>query len=243
MLPLRIIDNNHFIQQVGEYCLAHIQQAIAERNQCYWVLAGGNTPKKIYTYIAQEKKSQHIDWQKVHILFGDERAVPLDHAESNFKMAKDALLQYLTIPATQIYPIYAEDTLRAEGIKQYQQLLMDMPVMDLVLLGMGEDGHTASLFPQTTILQTTQTYIDKVWVDKLKTWRVSMTYTAINAARKRAVLVSGKSKCHILSKVVATWESKQYPIQSVQIENTDWLIDKDASECVVQSLDINRFFY
>lgn len=171
--------------------------AIAARGRFSIALAGGNTPKPIYEALSRES----IDWGRVHVFFGDERCVPPEHPRSNYRMAREALLERVAIPAAQVHRMRGElpPVLAAES---YAQVLE--PVLDVVLLGLGDDGHTASLFPGlTAVHEAARTVVaEEVTLPAGPEWRLTLTPPALNAARHVAFAVAGKGKAAILQQVL-----------------------------------------
>ena len=167
--------------------------AVAERGSFSVALSGGSTPKLMY----QALRGLEVDWAHVHVYFSDERSVGPDSPDSNFRSAKLELLDHVGIPAEQVHRMKGERD-PAQAAADYATLLP--PQLDLVLLGMGDDGHTASLFPDTDGLQAGGRVVAN-WVPRLESWRLSFTFAEINAARERWLLVTGASKARVLSEV------------------------------------------
>ena len=178
-----------------------IAEAIAARGACWIALAGGRTPRAVYERLAEEA-APAIDWTRVHVAFGDERLVPPDHADSNYAMARAALFDRVPIPATQIHRIEGERRDAADAAAAYDAALARAfalgagawPVFDLVLLGVGPDGHTASLFPHTAALDVGDRVAAAAVAPAPPTARVTLTYPVLNAARAVILLVSGADK-------------------------------------------------
>jgi len=178
-----------------------IGEAIAARGACWIALAGGRTPRAVYEHLAAAG-TPAIDWTRVHVTFGDERVVPPDHADSNYAMAKAALFDRVPLPASQIHRIEGERGDGAGAADAYAAVLSRAfalapgawPVLDLVLLGVGPDGHTASLFPHTPALAVTDRLASAAIAPSPPTSRVTLTYPVLNAARAVVVLVSGADK-------------------------------------------------
>jgi len=193
--------------------------AIAERGVFHWVLAGGTTPKRCYELL----RDADIDWPKVHVWFGDERCLPIGDAERNDLMAAEALLNYVAIPSLQIHRMAAEQgpELAAEA---YASLLADAPVMDLILLGIGEDGHTASLFPGNPALDDPRLAIPVYHSPKPPSERVSMGYAVLNTARRCLIMVAGAGKADAISRIR---NGERLPV--ARVSGSEWLIDQDAS--------------
>ena len=217
----------HFIECAAE--------AIAENGRFSVVLAGGSTPKATYEVLAAEEFSQRINWENVHIFWGDERMVPPDHPESNYLMANNALLKHIPIPKKQIYRIPGEIDPK-EAARAYELFLLkhfgnEQPRFDLILLGLGEDGHTASLFPGTTGLRDTQRWVIANYVRKLSSWRLTLSRTAINSASNVTFLVSGENKAESLHRVLASrYEPESLPAQFVRpTGQLRWMVDAAAA--------------
>ena len=225
---------------VAEKWIALSADAIKKRQAFHVALSGGSTPKRLYQRLAEPAYSQKIDWHNTHIYFGDERSVPPQDSDSNFKMASDALLNQVDIPAANIHRMPADSEDIQKSADDYASLLEknlsgtgsttgDVK-FDLVLLGMGDDGHTASLFPGTTILQEKARLVSAVYVEKLSTWRMSLTFPVINNARNIAVMVTGENKKEILAIVHGNAEPV-YPIQLLEPQGEiDWYIDESAAQ-------------
>lgn len=192
--------------------------AIAARGVFHWVLAGGTTPKRCYVLL----READIDWPKVHVWFGDERCLPVGNAERNDRMADEALLNYVPVPAAQIHRIAAE--LGPElAAARYAVLLADAPLMDLVLLGIGEDGHTASLFPGNPGLDDHRLAIPVYNSPKPPSERVSMGYAVFNSAHRCLIMVAGKGKRDAMARIMA---GESLPV--ARIFGSEWLIDQAA---------------
>jgi len=228
--------------------------AIARQGAFYVALAGGSTPRQLYARLAQEPYRSSVDWSAVHIFFGDERCVPRDHADSNYRMAHEALLAHVPIPAAQIHPMFDPAMSPGRNADAYTAQLLaalpldenGLPVFDLVLLGMGEDGHTASLFPGTSLLQENERIVAAAYVEKLQAWRVSLTFPAINCARAVTVTVTGEAKAAVLESVLTasaltgsalTKSSSAYPIQRVAPRGElHWFLDQAAAQRLPENL-------
>lgn len=184
--------------------------AIADHGAFYLALAGGNTPRALYAVLARAPYRERSFWAATEVFFGDERCVAPDHAASNFGMAQAQLLQHLPIPADRIHRMRCEhDPARAAShyIDALRRLPMDTlgrPVLDLVLLGMGADGHIASLFPGTPALAEASQWVTAVYVDRLQSWRVTLTLPVLNAARNVFLLVAGGDKAAAVATLLRT---------------------------------------
>ena len=222
------------------------RESIADHDGFHVALAGGGTPRDFYKQLVQSDTKNAVAWNKVHIYFGDERFVPQDHIDSNFQMAKDTLFSKVDIPSSQIHAMVDPSLSPEQNAARYaslldQQLLKDAngnPVFDLVLLGMGGDGHTASLFPNTEILNEDKKSVAAQFVDKLGVWRVSLTYPTLNAARHVVVLVVGEGKAEILSALAKSSSAdSRYPVQGIKPrKDLQWFLDKAAAHLAIDDL-------
>ena len=212
------------------------ESAITARGRFSVALSGGNTPRSVYSLLAEEFNAT-IAWDKVHIFFCDERYVPPEDADSNFRMANDSLLTHVPIPQTNIHRVLTE--LEPESAAQnYDAQLREFfhlagnewPRFDLIMLGLGDDGHTASLFPGTSALDEGWHRVVANWVDKMKCFRITFTFPVLNHAAEVLFLVSGANKAPILKDVLRPGGSR-FPSQRVRPENGRllWLVDQDAA--------------
>jgi len=219
-----------------DYIVSIADSAIKENDRFNFVLTGGNSPKALYELLATTHKNR-IDWSKVYFFFGDERNVLPTHESYNGLMAKKSILDPLNIAEDHIF--YVDTTLAPEKAAiEYNKAISahfdgaDI-AFDLILLGMGDDAHTASLFPGTSILTNKEVEIDSVFVEKLATYRISFTAPLINKAKNIAFLVFGPSKAEAVKHVIED-ESKNpqlYPTQLIQPVDgsVTWFLDKAAA--------------
>lgn len=181
-------------------------------------LSGGNTPKAIISKLSQKPYRDQIDWSKILFFWSDERSVPPDHPESNYGMAMKAGLASLPIPTEHIFRMKGEDNIE-ENALEYEKLiekLVPSKKFDLMMLGMGDDGHTASLFPYTHGLHTNNRLVIANYVPQKDTWRMSVTYECINSSHLICIYVLGKSKAEIVSLVLnGPYDPDKYPVQRV----------------------------
>ncbi|MDX8405108.1 MAG: 6-phosphogluconolactonase [Mariprofundus sp.] len=215
---LACADAEAVAQSAATIVVAAAAAAIAERGLFHWALAGGTTPKRCYQLLCDAD----IDWSAVHIWFGDERCLPIGDGERNDFMADQALLQHVPIPAAQIHRMAAELG-PEQAAEQYNALLAEAPVMDLVLLGIGEDGHTASLFPGNPGLEDQRLALPVYHSPKPPCERVSMGYTVLNAARRCVIMVAGKGKADAMARI---FNGERLPV--ARVAGSQWLIDRDA---------------
>lgn len=240
MIKPDIFENSSSLHiAAADYFLARYQDALKRHNAFHVSLSGGTTPKYLYQILAKSPYCEQIEWKKVYIYFGDERFVAHSHDDSNYKMASQALLLNVSIPPNNIHAVATELANASAAAEDYQQQLSQhLPnddqgnaQFDLVLLGLGPDGHTASLFPGTAILDEYDKLCDAVYVEKFDSWRISLTYAAINNASSILLLSEGSGKADIIHELVNSPSSdKKYPIQSVTPSNNmHWFIDKAAA--------------
>lgn len=214
-------------------------RTIQKKTRATLVLTGGKTPKPIYEMLATPFPSNPIDWKRVHIFWGDERCVPPENPESNFGMAHDALISKIDVPPENVHRMRGE--LDAEGAATlYEREILDffqrsdVPSFDLVLLGMGEDGHTASLFPGTQWDERRMVIANYVPQSGAK--RVSMTPLILNAAAKTIFLVAGRNKADALACVLEN-PSCDYPAARIRAGqgSLDWMVDKSAASLLLRN--------
>src|SRR5262245_14010515 len=200
-------------------------------------LSGGSTPKAMFQILAQKPFACALPWRSIYFFWGDERCVPPDHADSNFRMADETLLSKVPIPRENIFRIPAEDEDHHRAAANYSGTLQtffadERPSLDLVFLGMGADGHTASLFPGTTALCAGDTIAVANYVDKLQSWRITLTADSINRARNIIFLVAGSDKATALKEVIeGPRNPEQYPSQLIEPYHGAllWMVDEAAA--------------
>lgn len=225
-------DSASLIHAAAEHFVATARAAIAKRGVFYVALAGGSTPKGLYQKLATSPFIEQIDWSRVHLFFGDERCVPPTHDDSNFKMARHAMIDHVPIPAGNVHRMPTEKVDAAEVAERYAETMkevMDGAPFDLLLLGLGPDGHIASLFPETPALDVTDTLTTSLFVEKFESWRVTMTYPVINAARQVIVFISGEAKAAIV-KDISSDAVSGLPVQRLAPQNEYyWFMDQAAA--------------
>jgi 6-phosphogluconolactonase len=208
--------------------------AIAARRRANLCLAGGQTPRRLYELLVDPAYSfrSTIDWTRVHVFWGDERQVPPDHAESNFGMAQRALLAHVPIPAGQIHRIRGELADATEAANEYEHILSG--VFDVALLGLGADGHIASIFPGSPLLTDDRlNRVAAVRVEHLHAWRITLTPSALLDARAIVVLVSGAGKAvAVRAALDGPDDVRQWPAQLLRTagNRVEWFIDAAAAQ-------------
>jgi 6-phosphogluconolactonase len=218
----------HFVNQ---HC-----KAIAQSDGFCVALSGGSTPKLLYQLLADpnEPYIQQIAWNKTLFFFTDERNVPPNHPDSNYRMVYEAMFAH--VPKTEIYRIPGEKR-AAEAAKEYEAALVEFygasePDFDLILLGLGEEGHTASLFPNSPALKETERFVVAPWVEKLNAYRITMTLPVLNGGKSVLFLVTGDSKAEILRTVMNTPPNPDlYPAQAISPTSgaVSWFVDEAAA--------------
>jgi len=239
MKDIRILPNaDALAKAAADHIVKLAAKAITESGRFSIALSGGSTPRTLYQLLAAEPYIKQIDWQNVHFFWGDERSVPPDDTDSCYLMARESLLNHISTPAAQIHRIHGE-LKPAESAEDYEKTLRTfftakLPRFDLILLGMGDDGHTASLFPNTTALDETGKWVTSNYVTTVKqNWRVTLTAPAINAAANIAFLVSGSGKAERLQQVLqGKYQPRELPSQLINPTegNLIWFVDQPAAE-------------
>jgi 6-phosphogluconolactonase len=237
-------DPNALAAQAAGLIASCAREAIEQRGRFVLALAGGSTPEKTYALLAEPQRSGAIAWEKTNVFFGDERFVPPGHADSNYEMARRTLLSCVSVPHSQVFPVDTKTQTVAEAATKYGGELARFfgaeagrdspPRFDLILLGLGEDGHTASLFPDSPALD-----VDDAWA----TWsrpgvlpppvdRITLTYPVLNAARHVVFLVAGAKKAAVLRDVLEG-NAPRADRPAAGVAPTDgtvtWLVDKEAA--------------
>jgi 6-phosphogluconolactonase len=207
--------------------------ALRARGRCAVALAGGSTPKGVYRRLAEEPFRSRVLWDQIEFFWGDERHVPVDHPDSNYGMAADALLSKVPALPGNIHRMQAEIRDAAQAAREYEEDLRasfnGMPRFDLILLGLGPDGHTASLFPGTPALAERGRWCVANWVNTLNAYRFTLTLPVLNAARAIAFVVSGAGKAAIVRDVLRG--SRDVPARLVQPVDGElwWMLDRPAA--------------
>jgi 6-phosphogluconolactonase len=233
-------DAGELAQRAAEHFAALAEAAIARSGRFAVALSGGSTPRAAYGILASPEFSGRVDWPRVHLFWGDERCVPPDHADSNFRMVEEALLAKIRIPPENIYrmpgekePVAAAAVYEAELRKFFAVKRGGWPRFDLIFLGLGDDGHTASLFPGAAALDEADRWVAAVYVEQFRSYRLTLTPPAINAAAQVTFLVSGANKAKIVGEILAAGDGfDDYPAGRMRPTNgrLTWLIDEDAAK-------------
>jgi len=227
-------------QQAAQLILTQSQLAVARNNLFTIALSGGSTPKRLYELLAdptQQFRSQ-LPWDCIHFFWTDERHVPPDHPDSNYRMVREAMLVRAPVPPTNVHRMLSEKPNASEAANDYESQLRDffhppageLPRIDFILLGLGPEGHTASLFPDSEVLHETQRWVAAPWIAKLNSHRLTMTLPVLNNASTVVFLVSGSEKAEILREVLKG-EPDRFPAQRINPTNgaLSWLVDENAA--------------
>ena len=236
-----LADAEQICRTAAEEFVRCARDAVAARGRFAIALSGGHTPRRLYELLTEPPYRGQVDWGKVEFFWGDERTVPPDSKDSNYRMANEAMLQKLAIPATHIHRIQAERADRDAAARDYQAEIArvfgtapqgEPPVFDLVLLGMGPDGHTASLFPHTAALQEKTRWVVPNHVPQLNTDRITLTTPILNRAAQVMFLVAGEDKASRLAEVLeGPTDFTKLPSQSIRPAQGKllWLVDRAAA--------------
>ena len=220
------------LRYAAEHFVSTCQTAI-QNHGCFTVaLSGGSTPKAIYELLCTPPFLEEIEWDKIYLFWSDERSVPPTDPESNFGMAMKAGFEKMLIPPRHIHRMIAEDQIEhhAKAYEQQLRFVLKGRTLDLVMLGMGDDGHTASLFPETEGLNIKGCYATPNYIPQKKTWRMTLTFEAINDAVNTVFYVMGPSKADMLAHVFST--PPHLPCQLVGLEDHPalWIVDDAAAQ-------------
>jgi 6-phosphogluconolactonase len=235
---LLIVDDNAALARAAaqEFFRCAVE-ALAARGRFSVALSGGNTPRAVNSLLANEHHD--LPWDKVFVFFGDERHVPPEHPDSNYRMANETLLSRVPVPESNVFRVRAELDANAAA-DDYDRRLREFfrvqtgawPRFDLILLGLGEDGHTASLFPRSAGLQEQSRLVVANWVEKLQGYRITLTFPVLNHAAEDLFLVSGESKSQVMREIFGPAPKQAaYPAQMVHPQDGRllWVADKAAA--------------
>jgi 6-phosphogluconolactonase len=214
--------------------LAH--QAITSQGRFAVALSGGSTPRRLYELLGSAPYQNTINWRHVHLFWADERCVPPDHRDSNYALLRDTLLVHIPLAESNIHRVQGEAEPDVAAWKYEQDIKVffgadTIPAFDLVMLGVGEDGHTASLFPGSTAIHEAERLVVPVYLEKPKVGRVTLTLPIINHASQVLFLAAGRAKARVLRNILYEENSGRYPAGLVRLENgtVTWFLDKDAA--------------
>lgn len=228
-------------RHAAERFLQTAQESVAARQHFCAALSGGSTPRSLFQLLAEHEFSWRIPWSATHLFQVDERTVPPDHPQSNYKMIREALLEHTPLPAGHFHRMEAESSNLEQAAADYSQEIAatlrptpaSWPRFDLILLGMGPDGHTASLFPGTAALDERSAWVTPNHVPQLNTWRLTLTYPVLNAAREVIFFVAGEDKAGTLRRVLHPESpADTFPCQGINPTDGQlrWYLDHAAAK-------------
>ena len=239
---IQIFENAEAVSRTAAEMMASLaRQKLKSKDYFAVALSGGSTPKNMFAILANDAgMREQMPWDSVHFFWGDERHVPPDHTDSNYRMTNDAMLSRVPVPAENIHRIRAENPDAGKAAEDYEQELREffgtapeqLPAFDCVFLGMGPDGHTASLFPGTEALNERKRLVVSNWVDKFQSYRITMTAPVLNNADLVIFLVSGEEKAESLRVVLeGKNQTDRFPSQLIRPTQGRlvWLVDQAAA--------------
>ncbi len=221
----------------AERFVEHAQTSIHDHGLFTVALSGGKTPRRMYELLATGAFKARLEWSAVHLFFGDERMVPPDHSESNYRLARESLISHVPIPPDNVHQMNGAGE-AVTNARLYEVELRsffsgaERPRFDLVLLGLGKDGHTASLFPGTNALSERHAWVVANWIEEFQSYRLTLTAPAINAAARVEFLVTGADKAQALAAVLeGPSDPEHLPAQLIkpQSGSVSWLVDTQAA--------------
>lgn len=237
-----LVDADEIARVAADEFVRHALEVAQSKEFFTVALSGGSTPKKLYSFLASEAGSfrARVPWDKIHFFWGDERHVPPDHSDSNYRMVYEAMLSKVPVPLENVHRIKAENPDAGKAAEDYERVLREffrsetvqLPLFDLVLLGMGSDGHTASIFPGTEVILEQKRYVVAYWVEKFNTYRITLTPPALNNAIFVIFLVTGEEKAETLRVVLqGPYQPERSPAQLIRPTNGSilWLVDQAAA--------------
>lgn len=210
------------------------EQSIQKKGQFVVAVSGGTSPKAIFSLLATPEYADKIDWSKVYVFWVDERWVSLDDEKSNFKMTREALLDKVPVNRDQIFPMYKDGVEPEAYAKEYEaqirSVLGEEGIFDFILLGMGDDGHTASLFPREAVLDEKEKWVAAYYLKSQEMFRITLTEPVINKSDNILIITFGPSKKHALNEVLnGEYNPKQYPLQLIEKKDSVQIFtDKEA---------------
>lgn len=247
-------DANELAQAAAHHFAGLADRHIAESGRFTVALSGGSTPKQMFSILAEKPFAETVPWASIYLFWADERCVPPDHPDSNYRVANEMLLSKVSLPRENIFRILAEDEDHERAAKNYSETIrqffhldiatsgtIDLPGFDLIFLGMGPDGHTASLFPRTEALQINDRIVAANYVEKFQSYRITLTAATINHAHNVTFLVAGDDKAATLREVLEGQDNPDlYPSQLIKLVERPvdgsllWMADEAAAKLLGQ---------
>ena len=241
MNSLKIFKNKEALTKAtAQFIVTESNNCIREKGSFTWALSGGSTPLELYKLLATDNYQKKIDWKNIYIFWSDERYMPFQSDENNSHQAKLALLDHIDIPQENIFTIPVNLPVK-KAARHYEQTLKqffktEQPVFDLILLGMGSNGHTASLFPNTEILKEKESLVKSCFIEEVNMERISFTVPLINKAKKILFLIAGAEKAETLKIVLGNKKQTQlYPAQLIKAAKKNeliWFVDTKAASAL-----------
>jgi 6-phosphogluconolactonase len=225
------------VKYATEHWLACANEAVKRHGSFFVALSGGSTPKAIFEALTRSPFKELVPWNHIHLFWGDERSVPPEHPDSNYHMAMKAGLGEMPIPKNQIHRMVAEENIEENALAYEAQIHRSLGPnpFDLIMLGMGEDGHTASLFPHTQALHIHDHRVAANFVPQKNTWRMTLTYPCLEAAKHTVIYVLGEGKKKMVSEVLkGPYKPENYPIQRIGTPQHPalWVLDSSAASLI-----------
>lgn len=224
-------------QDFAKWLVLYAAETLQKQDRFTIALSGGSTPKKLHKLLASDPYRNQVDWSKWHFFMGDERFVPESDERSNAKMCYETLLNHVPVNQDQIHFYRTEGIAADKSALQYEAMLKsffeDQPTgLDLIILGMGDDGHTLSLFPHQPIIHETKKWVDSFWLEAQNMFRITMTHPVANHAASVAFLAAGPGKQAVLKEVLqGSFQPDQFPSQIIQPKSGQlhWFVDQEAA--------------
>lgn len=222
------------LKATADFLRDRINKVLSSNAHCHIALSGGNTPRSLYALMADDPYRKEIAWDRLRFFFGDERFVPHDHPDSNFRMAKESLFDPAGVEMKNVFPVSTSMPPHQAAAAYEKTLIAQLGTggaFDIILLGLGDDAHTASLFPNSDVLEERVAWVKEVYVEKLKAWRITFTVPLINAAKTIVFLAHGASKATAVYHVLeGRQDPKSYPAQYIRPESGEdhWFLDGEA---------------
>jgi 6-phosphogluconolactonase len=237
----RVADSEQLAHAALAMFVEHAREAVGEKDAFRVAISGGHTPIRFFELLGQQEEALGLPWDKIHVFWVDERCVPPEAEASNYGLAAHTFLDKVPIPPANVHRVSGENTDYGMAVSEYQDSIREvfgirpgqMPVFDLIVLGMGADGHIGSLYPNSYALFDTEDLVAIVYMTEGDYSRITLTHPVICAARHLVILVSGSEKAHILQEVLASEpDAVKYPVHTLWpiLEKLTWLIDDEAGQ-------------
>lgn len=239
-MELHIAKNTQELSEnLAAWISNYIQEVLQDQDIFTFVLSGGSTPKSLYHLLAKEPYSKMIPWERIHFFWGDERAVPFEDDRNNARMAFESLLEVVNVPKENIY-VMRTDIKPEESAAAYEEILLEYfkdsdTTFDLVLLGMGDDGHTLSLFPGLPIVNEKKAWVSAFWLQAQDMYRITLTAPVVNQSACVVFMATGGGKALTLKNVIeGTFDAEKFPSQLIRPQDGElhWFVDEAAASAL-----------